>query len=344
MRAALHVTRRGHRAWRKRPPSAHGLRDAEPAAAISEMYAAGRGTHGAPKVFAELGRSGERTSRRRAARVMRESGRAGTTGGGARRPGSAAEPAAPQANTAPDPVRREFRADGPNRARFADIAYVGTHRGRIYPAVVMDIWSRRIVGWSMSARMTAELADDALRMAIAGRRPPRGRIRHSDHGPRHASPPLGKTMRAAGIRPSTGPVSSPWDNAATGSPTGPVRAECVHARTFETRDRAAPEIFECIGCSCSRVRIHSALGSLSPEEFEAGHTEDAAPRAAQGCKRNRGRFTRSTSPRAPTSRGSPTARSRRCTMPTTAGRASAWGGAHPTRSVTYNFLRTLTAE
>ena len=142
----------------------------------------------------------------------------------------------------------------------------------------------------MAPRTAAELADDALRTAIAGRRPPRGRIRHSDRGSRHASPPLGKTMRAAGIGPSTGPVSSQWDNAATGSPTGPIRAERVRARTFETRDQAAPEIFGCIGRSCSRVRIHSARGSLSPEEFEAGHTEGAAPRAVQGCKRNRGRY------------------------------------------------------
>lgn len=186
MCAALHVTRQGCHAWRKRPPSAHDLRDAEPAAAISEIYAAGRGIYGAPKVFAELRRSGERTSRKRVARIMRDNGWAGTTRGGARRPRSAAEPAAPQANAAPDLVRREFRADGPNRAWFADITYVRTRQGRICLAVVMDIWSRRIVGWSMAPRMAAELVDDALRMAIARRRPPRGRVRHSDHGSRYA--------------------------------------------------------------------------------------------------------------------------------------------------------------
>ena len=86
-------------------------------------------------------------------------------------------------------------------------------------------------------------------------------------------------MRAAGIRPSTGPVSSPWDNAATGSPMGPIKAGCVHARTFETRERASLEIFEHIEAFCSRVRIHSALGSLSPEEFEARHMEGAAKTA-----------------------------------------------------------------
>ncbi len=87
-------------------------------------------------------------------------------------------------------------------------------------------------------------------------------------------------MRAAGIRPSMGPVSSPWDNAAMESPMGLIKAECVHARTFETREQAALEIFDYIECFYNRVRIHSALGNLSPEEFEARHTEDAAPRAA----------------------------------------------------------------
>ncbi len=280
MRAALHATRRGHRTWRKRPPGAHDLRDAEPAAAISEIYAASRGTYGAPKVFAELRRSGVRASRKRVARIMREEGLSGTTRGCARRPEGGEKPAAPQANAAPDLVKRDFGADGPDEAWFADITYARTHQGWIYLAVVMDIWSRGIVGWSMAPRMAAELADDALRMAIARRRPPRGCIHHSDHGSQHASLLLEKTMRAAGIRPSMGPVSSPWDNAAMESLMGLIKAERVHARTFESRDQAALEIFEYVECFCNRVRIHSALGNLNPEEFEARHTEDAAPRAA----------------------------------------------------------------
>ena len=132
----------------------------------------------------------------------------------------------------------------------------------------------------MSARMTAELADGALRMAIVRRRPPGGCIHHSDHGSRYVSLLIGKTMREAGIRPSMGSIASPWDDAAMGSLMGLVKAECVHARTFETRDQAASEIFGCIGCSCNRVRIHSALGHLSPEEFEARHMEGAVKMAA----------------------------------------------------------------
>ena len=280
MCAALKVTRQGYYAWRKRPPSAHDLRDAELAAKISEIYGASRGNYGAPKVFAELKRAGERTSRKRVARLMRDSGMVGTTRGCARRPKGAAKPAAPQANAAPDLVKQDFSADGPNRAWFADITYVRTHRGWLYLAVVMDIWSRMIVGWSMSPHTTADLADDALKMAIARRRPKKGCVHHSDHGSQYVSLLLGKTMREAGIRPSMGSVSSPWDNAAMESLMGLIKSECVHARTFETREHAALEIFEYIECFYNRVRIHSALDNLSPEEFEARHMEGAAKTAA----------------------------------------------------------------
>ena len=280
MCSALKVTRQGYHAWRKRPPSAHDLRDAELAAAISEIHTASRGTCGAPKVFAGLRRSGGRTSRKRAARIMREEGLPGTTRGCARRQKGGEKPAAPQASAAPDLVRRDFSADGPDEARLAGTTYVRTHRGRLHLAVAMDIWSPRIVGWSMSARMTAEPADGALKMAMARRRPPEGCVHHSDHGSQHVSPQLGRTMRGAGIAPPMGSVSSPWDNAAMESLMGLIKAERVHARAFGTREQAALEIFDYIECFYNRKRIHSALGHLSPAEFEARHREGAALNAA----------------------------------------------------------------
>lgn len=143
----------------------------------------------------------------------------------------------------------------------------------------MGIRSGKTVGWSMSARMAAEPAGDAPGTAIAGRGPPGGRIRHGDRGSRHASLPIGRTMREAGIGPSTGSIASPWDDAATESPMGPVEAERAHARTLEARDQAALEIFDCIGCSCNRVRVHSAPGNLGPEGFEARHAREAASAA-----------------------------------------------------------------
>lgn len=279
MCAALKVTRQGYYARRSRGPSERDLRDGELAGMISEVRAASRGIYGAPKVFAELKRAGVRTSRKRVARIMRENGWVGTTRGCAKRPKGGSKQAAPQADAAPDLVRRDFAADGPNRAWFADITYVHTRQGWLYLAVVMDIWSRMTVGWSMSPRMTAELADDALRTAIARRRPPEGCIHHSDHGSQYVSLLLGKTMRDAGMKPSMGSISSPWDNAAMESLMGLVKAECVHARTFDSREQAALEIFEYIEAFYNRMRIHSALGNLSPEEFEARHAKEAASAA-----------------------------------------------------------------
>lgn len=280
MCSALKVTRRGCCAWRRRPPGARGRRDAELPAMTSEVCAASRGVYGAPKVFAELRRAGVRASRKRAARLMRENGRAGTTRGCARRPKGERKAAAPQASAAPDLVRRDFGADGPDRARFADITCVRAHQGWPCLAVVMDIWSRMVVGWPMSGRMGAGLADDALKMAIARRRPGKGRVRRSDHGGQHASLLPGGTMRDAGIEPSMGSISPPWDDAAMESLMGLIKAGCVHARTFEARERASLEIFEYIEAFCNRVRIHSALGNLSPAELEARHREGAALNAA----------------------------------------------------------------
>ena len=224
-----------------------------------------------------------RTSRKRVARLMRENGWAGTTRGCARRPKGERKAAAPQANAAPDLVRRDFSADGPDRARFGrQSTYVRTHQGWLYLAVVMDIWSRMIVGWSMSDRMGAELADDALKMAIARRRPGKGCVHHSDHGSQYASLLLGRTMRDAGIEPSMGSISSPWDNAAMESLMGLIKAECVHARTFETREQASLEIFEYIEAFYNRVRTHSALGYLSPAEFEARASGGRRPECGVG--------------------------------------------------------------
>ena len=260
-------------------PSARDLGDAGLARPIPGARGSGGGIHGAPRVRMEPRRRGLRASRRRVARIMRDNGWSGTARGCARRPKGTPKAAAPQAGAAPDLVGRDFTADGPDKAWFADITYVRTRRGWLYLALVMDIWSRRAVGWSMSDRMGAGPADEALKMAIARRRPPAGCIHHSDHGSQHVSLRLGRTMRDNGIRPSMGAISSPWDNAAMESLMGLVKAECVHARTFESREQAALEIFEYIECFYNRVRTHSALGYLSPEEFEARNRKGAAKAA-----------------------------------------------------------------
>ena len=172
MCAALKVTRRGHYAWKKRPPSAHAMRDEELATTISRIRAEVHDIYGAPKVFLKLRRTGVCTSRKRVARIMRERGWRGVTRACAKRPSG--EKRASRKDSAEDLVRRRFEADGPNRAWFADITYVKTRQGWLYLALVMDIWSRRAVGWAMGPSITAELADEALKMALSRRNSPGG--------------------------------------------------------------------------------------------------------------------------------------------------------------------------
>lgn len=276
---ALGVTRQGYYQWASRPDSAHDLRDRELARLIGDEYDASMGIYGAPKVFMRLRQKGVRTSRKRVARIMREHGWRGVTRACARRP-DGGEKRAAKKDSHDDLVRRDFSADGPNRAWFADITYVRTRQGWLYLAVVMDVWSRMVVGWSMGPRITAELADDALKMAIARRRPESGCIHHSDHGAQYVSLLLGKTMKEAGIRPSMGSVSSPWDNAVTESLMGVIKSECVHARTYDSREQAALSLFEYIEAFYNRLRIHSALGWLSPAEFEERHASEGRSKAA----------------------------------------------------------------
>ena len=176
--AALKTARQGYYAWKSRPPSAHAMRDAELAEPISRVGEKVRNIYGAPKTFMRLRALGARTSRKRVARIMRERGRRGVTRACAKRPSG--EKRASKRESALDLVGRRFEADGPNMAWFADITYVKTRQGWLYLALVMDIWSRRIVGWSMGPNITAELADEALRMALARRNPPEGCVHHSD--------------------------------------------------------------------------------------------------------------------------------------------------------------------
>lgn len=280
MCAALKVTRQGYYAWKSRPPSAHAMLDEELADLISQVRAMVRNIYGAPKTFMRLRALGVRTSRKRVARIMRERGWRGVTRACAKRPSG--EKRASKRESALDLVKRKFEADGPNMAWFADITYVKTRQGWLYLALVMDIWSRRIVGWSMGPNITAELADDALKMALARRNPPEGCVHHSDHGFQYVSLLLSKTVRERDIPSSMGSISSPWDNAAMEALMGIVKSECVHAQTYATREEAALDLFERIEVVYNRARTHSALGYLSPAEFEEANwpDEEGRPKAA----------------------------------------------------------------
>lgn len=180
-------------------------------------------------------------------------------------------------------------------ARPADITYVKTRQGWLYLALVMGIWSRRIVGWSMGPSIAAELADEALKIALARRNPPEGCAHHSDCGSQYVSLLLSKTMRENDIRPSMVSISSPWDNAAMESLMGIVKSECAHARTYATREEAALDLFEYIEVIYNRVRIHSALGYLTAPPSSKrliGPRKTAARGRRKRYQWNRGRFTK----------------------------------------------------
>ena len=267
----LKVTRQGYCQWESRPVSAHDERDLEISCAMIPLWKELNSRYGAPKMMLELRKRGIRASKKRVARLMSERGMAAACGVGPRKP--AAPKGRSETGDAEDLAKRDFEADGPNRAWFADITYAKTCQGWLYVAAVIDIRSRMAVGWAMGPRIDAALADDDLKMAVARRRPAAGPIHHSDHGSRYRSLLLGRTMREHGTRPSMGSVASPWDNAPTESFMGILKRECARRKTFETREQAQLEIFECIESFHNRLRMHSALGFMSPMEFEEGMGE-----------------------------------------------------------------------
>lgn len=265
----LKVTRQGYYAWVKRPISVHDERDLELAQIIIPLWEKLNSCYGAMKMHEELKARGITTSKKRVARIMREYDLVGTCGIGMKLLKPKQKPQVNERDNAEDLVKRKFSAEGPNQAWFADITYVKTYQGWLYVAIVMDIWSRMIIGWSMDKHMDAVLVDDALRMALAKRQPKSSLIHHSDHGSQYRSLLLGKTMREHDITPSMGAISSPWDNAPTESFMGIIKRECVHRKIFETREHAQLEIFEYIETFYNRVRRHSALGFVSPADYEA---------------------------------------------------------------------------
>lgn len=212
------------------------MRDEELAELIAQVRAEAHGIYGAPKTLFALRRMGVRVSMKRVARIMRKCGWRGVTRACAKHPSG--EKRAAKRDWAKDLVKRKFQADSSNMAWFADITYVKTRQGWLYLALVMVIWSRRIVGRAMGSNITAELADEAFKMALARRNHPKGCVHHNDHGAQYVSLLLSKTMRERGIRPSMGSISLPLDNAAMESLTGIVKSECVHVRVCATRDEA----------------------------------------------------------------------------------------------------------
>jgi putative transposase len=279
MARVLGVSKAGYYAWAKRAPSAHAVADAALLKRIRTVHVGSHQTYGAPRVHAELREAGERHSRKRIARLMRE---AGLVGASHRRGGPVTTRRDQEARPAPDLVDRDFTAEAPNQLWVADITFVPTAAGFIYLAVVLDAFSRKIVGWAMANHLRTELVLNALDMAV-GQRRPRDVIHHSDQGSQYTSIGFGKRCREAGVRPSMGSVGDAYDNAMCESFFSTLEAELLARRRFQSQAEARMACFSYIEGWYNPHRRHSGLSYLSPIAFERRMmAPEAAPEAAAG--------------------------------------------------------------
>jgi putative transposase len=268
----LGVSTSGYYAWRTHTPSARAQEDTVLTEQITTIHEQSRQTYGAPRVHAELVAKGAICGRKRVARLMRAANIVGchrrqSTGTTVR------EPAAP---VAPDRVDRQFVAAAPNVLWAADITYVPTWMGFLYLAVVLDVFSRRIIGWAMADHLRTELVLSALDMALWNRHPDPGVIHHSDHGCQYTSVAFGERCQEVGIDRSMGSVGDCYDNAITESFFATLECELLDRSTFRTHAEARTAIFAYIEGFYNTHRRHSALGYLSPAAFELQVRQETA--------------------------------------------------------------------
>lgn len=263
MARVLRVSASGFYAWRSRPASARSTQDADLTRRIRTIHAGSRKTYGAPRVHAELKAEGTAIGRKRVARLMRAAALAGTS----RRRRMITTQRAAEQRPAHDLVRRNFAAEGPNQLWVADVTYVPTMAGFLFLAVVLDVWSRRIVGWAMSTDLRTRLVLDALDMAVTTRKPSNV-IHHSDQGSQYTSVAFGSRCRDAGVRPSTGSVGDAYDNAMCESFFATLECELLDGHRFRSHSQARMAVFHFIEGFYNPSRRHSAIGYLSPIEFE----------------------------------------------------------------------------
>jgi putative transposase len=266
----LGVSASGYYAWVRRPPAERARADEALGARIQAIHKRSRGTYGSPRVQAELADESVAVSRKRVARLMRVAGLEGVS----RRHRFATTVRDRQARPAPDLVERNFTAAGPDQLWVADITYIPTWSGFLYLAVVLDAWSRRVVGWAMATHLRTELVLEALDMALCQRRPA-GVIHHSDQGSQYTSIAFGQRCRQAGVRPSMGSIGDCFDNALCESFFATLECELLDRHRFATQTAARLAVFDFLEGWYNPHRRHSALGYLSPAEYEKRRREAA---------------------------------------------------------------------
>ena len=262
----LGVSRCGYYAWLERPAPARQSRKEELMKKIESAYSGSRGLYGSPRVHAELKAGGVGVCENTVAKYMRESGIRSLT---RRRFRVRTTDAKHGHQVAPNLLARDFAAAAPDERWVSDITYVATGEGWLFLAAVLDLCTRRVVGWAMADHLRAELCEHALTMAVGHRKPGTGLVHHSDRGVQYCCSTYRALLEQAGMTCSMSGVGDCYDNAAMESFWATLKRELVYLTAFATRAEATAAIFEFIECWYNRRRRHSSLGYLSPEQYEA---------------------------------------------------------------------------
>lgn len=265
------VSRSGFYEWVSRPESARKQADRQLTEDLKQIFEDSRQTYGTRRIRDDLDQQGQRVSRARIGRLMRQAGLRCKT----RRRFRATTNSNHTLPVAPNRLDRQFQVAEPDRVYVGDITYVATGEGWLYLAVFLDLYSRQVVGWAMSAWMTADLVVDALQMARWRRRPGEGLLVHSDRGSQYASGRFQTMLKNHGYIGSMSRKGNCWDNAPAESFFHTLKTELIHHRRFETREQAKQEIFEYIEVFYNRQRKHSTLGYRTPAEFDQLHRKAA---------------------------------------------------------------------
>lgn len=259
----LKVARAGFYQWLNKPLSDRAIEDERLVKVIRNSYAASGGVYGARRVFGDLREAGETCGKHRVERLMRVNKIKAVRGYKAPRP-IAGRPSI----LSPNRLNREFTVSGPNQAWVTDITYIRTWQGWLYLAVVLDLYARKVVGWSMKPTLSRELALDALLMAVWRRKPTQPVLVHSDQGSQYGSDDWKRFCQAHNLQPSMSRRGNCWDNAVAESFFSSLKKERIRKRIYKTRDLARADIFDYIEVFYNRTRRHSHLGHVSPEAFE----------------------------------------------------------------------------
>jgi putative transposase len=261
----LEVSVSGFYAWRKRPVCTRKREDGELATQIQETFEQHRQVYGSPRIHAQLRIQGIRCGRKRVVRLMQDLNLS------ARRPSSriVTTSSDPTARFAPNVLDRQFTATMPNEKWVADVTYIATEEGWLFLAVVMDVFSRRIIGWAMAGVQDDQLVVRALRMALTSRRPTANLLHHSDRGSQYTSEQYQQVLASWHIQVSMSRTGNCYDNAVMERFFATLKGECIRRQRLQTREQAQYIVFEYIECFYNRTRLHSSLQYVSPVQFES---------------------------------------------------------------------------